>query len=78
MLPAKVTGSGKTEVYMQAMQSHLAKGRRVVLFGIGLTPTNVNRFTKRFSVQLGHSILDYQIRSALTLGIWLGKVRPES
>ena len=45
-----VTGSGKTEVYMQAMQSQLAKGRQclVLVPEIGLTPQTLNRFTERF------------------------------
>ena len=45
-----VTGSGKTEVYMQAMQSHLTKGRQclVLVPEIGLTPQTLNRFTERF------------------------------
>ena len=45
-----VTGSGKTEVYMQAMQTHLAKGRQclVLIPEIGLTPQTLNRFNKRF------------------------------
>ena len=45
-----MTGSGKTEVYMQAMQSHLAKGRQclVLVPEIGLTPQTLNRFTERF------------------------------
>ena len=45
-----VTGSGKTEVYMQAMQTHLAKGRQclVLVPEIGLTPQTLNRFNERF------------------------------
>ena len=54
-----VTGSGKTEVYMQAMQSHLAKGRQclVLVPEIGLTPQILNRFTERFecSIRTLHS-----------------------
>ena len=45
-----VTGSGKTEVYMQAMQKHLSQGRQclVLVPEIGLTPQTLNRFSKRF------------------------------
>jgi len=45
-----VTGSGKTEIYMQIMQHHLSKGRQclVLVPEIGLTPQTVNRFSKRF------------------------------
>ncbi|NKB33397.1 MAG: primosomal protein N' [Pseudomonadales bacterium] len=46
-----VTGSGKTEVYMQAMQDHLSAGRQclVLVPEIGLTPQTVSRFRSRFS-----------------------------
>ena len=45
-----VTGSGKTEVYMQAMQQHLAKGRQCLILvpEIGLTPQTLNRLKERF------------------------------
>lgn len=45
-----VTGSGKTEVYMQAMQDHLSKGRQclVLVPEIGLTPQTISRFEERF------------------------------
>lgn len=45
-----VTGSGKTEVYMQAMQDHLSHGRQclVLVPEIGLTPQTISRFEKRF------------------------------
>ena len=45
-----VTGSGKTEVYMQAMQKQLAKGRQCLILvpEIGLTPQTLSRLTERF------------------------------
>ena len=60
MLPATgCDGVWKTEVYMQAMQSHLAKGRQclVLVPEIGLTPQILNRFTERFecSIRTLHS-----------------------
>ena len=47
-----VTGSGKTEVYMRAMQTRLAKGKQclVLVPEIGLTPQTVVHFDKRFRV----------------------------
>ncbi|MDB2552942.1 primosomal protein N' [Gammaproteobacteria bacterium] len=46
-----VTGSGKTEVYMQAMASQLALGRQclVLVPEIGLTPQTISRFRQRFT-----------------------------
>lgn len=45
-----VTGSGKTEIYMQAMENHLGKGRQCLILvpEIGLTPQTVSRFQERF------------------------------
>lgn len=47
-----VTGSGKTEVYMRAMQIQLAKGKQclVLVPEIGLTPQTVKHFETRFKV----------------------------
>ena len=49
-----VTGSGKTEVYMQAMQDQLSAGKQclVLVPEIGLTPQTVSRFAKRFDCQI--------------------------
>lgn len=45
-----VTGSGKTEVYMQLMYSQLSQGRQclVLVPEIGLTPQTIARFKERF------------------------------
>lgn len=45
-----VTGSGKTEVYMRAMQTVLERGRQCLILvpEIGLTPQTVARFEQRF------------------------------
>ncbi|MDF0725238.1 primosomal protein N' [Cytobacillus sp. S13-E01] len=49
-----VTGSGKTEVYMQAIDSVLKQGREgiVLVPEISLTPQMVNRFKGRFGSQV--------------------------
>ena len=45
-----VTGSGKTEVYLAAVQAALARGRGAIVLvpEIGLTPQTVARFRERF------------------------------
>ncbi len=56
-----ITGSGKTEVYLQAVASTLASGRQAIVLvpEIGLTPQAVARFAGRFpgQVALIHSRL---------------------
>lgn len=56
-----ITGSGKTEVYLQALAAALARGRRgiVLVPEIALTPQTVRRFAARFPgrVALLHSAL---------------------
>ena len=49
-----VTGSGKTEVYLQAMQSVLQAGKQVLVLvpEIGLTPQTRARFAERFSANI--------------------------
>jgi len=45
-----ITGSGKTEIYLQAMESVFSKGRSGIMLvpEISLTPQTVERFTSRF------------------------------
>ena len=47
-----VTGSGKTEVYLQIAEAALKKGQQVLVLvpEIGLAPQTVERFRQRFSV----------------------------
>jgi len=63
-----VTGSGKTEVYLQAMARTLACGRQGIILvpEISLTPQTVGRFMNRFgkdTVAVLHSRLTPQQRS---------------
>jgi primosomal protein N' (replication factor Y) len=66
-----ITGSGKTEVYLQAMESILANNKQVLVLvpEIGLTPQTLNRFEQRFNVPicLHHSGLNNNER----LQTWL-------
>ena len=47
-----VTGSGKTEVYLQAIEHHLRQQHQVLVLipEIGLTPQTMERFRNRFNV----------------------------
>jgi len=57
-----VTGSGKTEVYLQAMENVLANNQQVLVIvpEIGLTPQTLLRFEQRFNIPicLHHSNLN--------------------
>ncbi|MGM0595352.1 MAG: primosomal protein N' [Pseudomonadota bacterium] len=61
-----VTGSGKTEVYLQAIDKVLAADRQVLVLvpEIGLTPQLLERFRRRFSLPIAllHSGLSDQER----------------
>lgn len=66
-----VTGSGKTEVYLQAIEQVLSNNKQVLVLvpEIGLTPQTLSRFEKRFSVPiyLHHSALN----NSEKLATWL-------
>ncbi|WP_246037040.1 primosomal protein N' [Thalassotalea litorea] len=57
-----ITGSGKTEVYLQVMEKVLQQNQQVLVMvpEIGLTPQTLHRFEKRFNVpiMLHHSGLN--------------------
>ncbi len=64
-----VTGSGKTEVYLQAIHNVLAKNKQVLILvpEIGLTPQTVSRFKQRFNVPIAtvHSNLSDKQRFSI-------------
>lgn len=66
-----ITGSGKTEVYLQSIEPVLARGQQVLILvpEIGLTPQTVSRFESRFGLEVGvlHSGLNDQQR----LNVWI-------
>ncbi|MGB2078471.1 MAG: primosomal protein N' [Vibrio sp.] len=49
-----VTGSGKTEVYLNVLEPVLQQGKQALILvpEIGLTPQTINRFKKRFNVEV--------------------------
>jgi primosomal protein N' (replication factor Y) len=59
-----VTGSGKTEVFMEAMSAAIAAGKQVLYLvpEIGLTPQTCARLEKRFEVCVLHSKLSEKDR----------------
>jgi len=59
-----VTGSGKTEIYLRAVQAILAQGRQAIVLvpEIALTPQTVQRFAGRFPGQVG------LVHSGLSIG----------
>ena len=67
-----VTGSGKTEVYLQVIAPILERGQQVLVLvpEIGLTPQTIQRFERRFGITVGalHSGLTDNER----LAVWQG------
>lgn len=61
-----ITGSGKTEVYLRAIDEVLARGKQALVLvpEIGLTPQTVRRFRERFAVPIAllHSGLNERER----------------
>ncbi len=74
-----VTGSGKTEVYFEAMAAALAAGRQVLLMlpEIALTGTFIKRVAKRFSAQPAewHSDLAPAMRVRVFRAVATGEAR---
>lgn len=65
-----VTGSGKTEVYLQSIESVLEQGKQVLILvpEIGLTPQTVSRFKQRFGVEVG--VLHSNLTDNERLAVW--------
>jgi primosomal protein N' (replication factor Y) (superfamily II helicase) len=74
-----ITGSGKTEIYMRAVEETLNAGRQAVILvpEIALTPQTVRRFLARFPGQVGliHSRLSPGERFDTWRRARLGKLR---
>jgi primosomal protein N' (replication factor Y) (superfamily II helicase) len=74
-----VTGSGKTEVYLQAIADCLARGRQALVLvpEIGLTPQALSRFRKRLGVPIHalHSGLTDNERARVWAAAWRGEAR---
>lgn len=65
-----ITGSGKTEVYLQAIEQVLKKGEQVLILvpEIGLTPQTVHRFKHRFGIDVG--VLHSGLNNSERLQVW--------
>jgi primosomal protein N' (replication factor Y) len=65
-----ITGSGKTEVYLQAIEQVLKQGKQVLILvpEIGLTPQTVHRFKHRFGIDVG--ILHSGLNNNERLQVW--------
>jgi len=74
-----VTGSGKTEVYLQAIAQCLARGRQALVLvpEIGLTPQMLGRFRARLGVPVHalHSGLNDGERARTWAAAWRGEAR---
>ncbi|TPV57942.1 primosomal protein N' [Aestuariibacter sp. GS-14] len=72
-----VTGSGKTEVYLQVIAPVLKANRQVLILvpEIGLTPQTVGRFERRFGVKVG--VLHSQMSDLARLQVWQQSRRGE-
>src|SRR5688500_11429544 len=74
-----VTGSGKTEVYLQAIAGCLARGRQALVLvpEIGLTPQLLARFRARLGVAVhaSHSGLSDGERARVWTAAWRGEAR---
>ncbi|UTP73506.1 primosomal protein N' [Alteromonas sp. LMIT006] len=65
-----ITGSGKTEVYLQIIAHVLARGQQVLILvpEIGLTPQTVSRFEQRFGIEVG--VIHSGLTDTARLTVW--------
>ena len=72
-----VTGSGKTEVYLQAIEATLRRGKKALVLvpEIALTPQTFRRFYQRFKVPIAtmHSNLSNRERMDAFLDMYYGR-----
>ena len=65
-----VTGSGKTEVYLRAVQTCIAEGKRAIIMvpEIAMTPQTLQRFASRFPghIALQHSGLSRWVKGSIS------------
>lgn len=73
-----VTGSGKTEVYLQIIEEVLKRGKQVLVLvpEIGLTPQTIHRFQARFNVEI--DALHSNLNDTQRLNVWLRAKNNES
>jgi primosomal protein N' (replication factor Y) len=73
-----ITGSGKTEVYLQLVEDALAAGRRALVLvpEIGLTPQLVSRFAARLRVPF--AVLHSGLTDVRRLAAWRAVLRGEA
>ncbi|MCV2884305.1 primosomal protein N' [Aestuariibacter sp. AA17] len=72
-----VTGSGKTEVYLQCIEPVLRQKKQVLMLvpEIGLTPQTVSRFEQRFGCRVG--VLHSNLNDNERLLVWQQSLRKE-
>lgn len=73
-----VTGSGKTEIYLQLIEEVLNREQQILVLvpEIGLTPQTVQRFKARFNVEI--DILHSNMNETMRLKVWLRAKNGES
>ncbi|MXP51451.1 primosomal protein N' [Pantoea sp. SoEX] len=77
-LLAGVTGSGKTEVYLQILENILIRSQQAIILvpEIGLTIQTINVFRKRFNVPI--DLLHSSLNNKERLAVWLRARRGEN